>query len=289
MQCFVDFKEYLEDLEKRNEKRTVDNPVNDNGIHHIKSSNSNKIMIKSKPSNSSENLHCKPDSDNNDVENAIKVYVERTKNILDNQKQLCNDKSVERYKMTANEVNNIILRIKSDIKITNNLLNDLYRPNVTYLNSVDICESNNTIEPKLYINDLHLNTIEKRTNNECGTDNNATIIKRTSIDTSPFIPADKNLVYPLVSQGLELYGMKFNLLEPWYKCEVQCLISNDYIFIKFEPEEMVLNKTQLAYTMEHPVQFSVGARVISKLSNKDFSNYYSGLIGEPPSTLNNFR
>jgi histone-lysine N-methyltransferase SETDB1 len=59
---------------------------------------------------------------------------------------------------------------------------------------------------------------------------------------------------------------------------------------KSNPVKQVTGK-QVAYTTPSPVRFPVGTRVIAIFQDNDWSKecYYSGVIAEPPKSMNKYR
>lgn len=80
---------------------------------------------------------------------------------------------------------------------------------------------------------------------------------------------------------------------PWLKAKVQSIVSRNPLTycIKYNTSKETKNVTgrELAIFAPAPVIIPVGTRVVSIFEDDKSSKYYSGVIGESPNTINNYR
>lgn len=120
-----------------------------------------------------------------------------------------------------------------------------------------------------------------------------TVVKSTVCSIPSDLPKEGALKYPPLEVGQSVYGMRFSLKQPWYKCKIKTIINNSIIEVWFdEKDTQLLTKREIAFTSESPVRFPVGSRVIAKFCDHDtivVNYYYAGIIAEPPKIINEFR
>ncbi|XP_050536343.1 histone-lysine N-methyltransferase SETDB1-like [Daktulosphaira vitifoliae] len=205
------------------------------------------------------------------VNAALDLYFEMNEEIINDQIVKCNNyinKSVHDCTTKVNYLENMAAELENEIAFLRNELYKPYQPITSQVCHIDV------------IDDLKKN------------DKDIIAVNRTICSVPADLPNEGPLQYPHIKEGEVVYAMKFTLIQPWYKCKIKSVVSDDYVHAKFEDEEKLLPNKAIASFDENPVRFPVGSRVISKFTDQDSTNcdyYYAGVIAEPPNLINQFR
>lgn len=226
-------------------------------------------------------------------EEGFKLYFDDKKNTLDVQIALCDTHTqsmVQACITGAQTVNTIAQNVEREIIALRNALYEPYRPTSEVMEIVDVEElSNNNVRVSIRRNRSAADIFAERDI----TDKDIITLNDVTVCTIPAdLPQDGPLEYPTFKVGQHMYGRKFSLLDPWYKCKIQAIINTDYLHIKFNTDEKLLTTKDVAYFTQSSARFPVGSRVIANYSETDnriLNNYYAGIIAEPPKILNKFR
>lgn len=165
-----------------------------------------------------------------------------------------------------------------------------YRAEHEVINFVDACDTE-----FVEINDVqvHLDKNDSNDNNDnqegsTAEEKNFTVIKNISSVTSTELSKIECLQYPPVKAGQVIYAKNQG---PWLECKIRSIIDIDHVKLDFN--EIAISTKHTAYFEQSLVQFSVGSRIIAKLSNtcdsSTMDRFYSGVVAEPHEQQNNYR
>ncbi|VVC45391.1 Post-SET domain,Methyl-CpG DNA binding,Pre-SET domain,SET domain,DNA-binding domain [Cinara cedri] len=220
-------------------------------------------------------------------------YFENKKEIIDKHIALCENETevlLQNCIAQANLIDEQSNNLEKELDELRNAIYEPYVPTRVIIETVDLEElSNDNVQAcvkKNCTSNINHNE-ENRMDGDVITLNSVIVC-----DIPDDLPNEGPLEYPTLQIGQHMFAKKFSLLDPWYKSKIQAIINNDYLHMKFSSDEKLLTTKEVAYFDPSPVRFPIGARVLAKYSeteNQILSNYYAGVIAEPPKLLNKFR
>lgn len=204
------------------------------------------------------------------IDTAVDMFFEDHNELIDDQITKCNDyldKSLRNCTLEANFIDNLGTELQNEITSLRNELYKPYKPVIKHVDPIDIFEDSKK------------------------SDKDIIAVNRTICSVPADLPKEGPLEYPQFKQGDLLYGMKFTLKQPWFKCKIKSVMNDGNVHLLFDSEEKVLQAKEVASFEESPVRFPVGCRIISKFTeiDSDVDYYYAGIIAEPPNLINRFR
>ncbi|CAI6355120.1 unnamed protein product [Macrosiphum euphorbiae] len=243
------------------------------------------------------------------LEKVVEHFVDKNKHLFNHQVKLCNeymDKEVQEYKTNADDLDNYILDLESEMQALKTAIYRPYQPIVTSVEPVDVIESDDNMEEEQEINmpQKEINKLIKKIKmpkeakklkpdkSNISDKDDIITVDRTVYIVPANLPREGILEYPVIKAGKIVYGMKSTIKDPWHRCKIKNIINEDYVHVVFQTGEKLLTKKQIAHPTLNSVRFPVGCRVIAKYTDfntKSIDAFYPGLIAEPPKMLNNFR
>lgn len=228
----------------------------------------------------------------------FKCWFESKKEKIDEQIELCkneNEKMLQECIAEADSIDAQADDLEKEMKELRDSVYEPYEPILVVEEIVDLDELSNNNERECVEQNCNSNINHNEENTETEEQMDRDIITVNSImvcDIPDDLPNEGPLEYPTLQIGQQMFGKKFTLLDPWYKSKIQAIINEDYLHMRFSSDEKLLTTKEIAYFDPSPVRFPIGSRVLAKLSKIDnqlLSNYYAGVIAEPPKLLNKFR
>ncbi|VVC43929.1 Methyl-CpG DNA binding,SET domain,Pre-SET domain,DNA-binding domain [Cinara cedri] len=218
-------------------------------------------------------------------------YFENNKEIIDKHWKLCENEHQKMLKnciAQADKIDKKFKNLETEFESVKTSIYAPYRPTTEVIEVFHVQESNKKV-------DNNVNVMSGMTHNEenrIEKDNIVDSLNSIKISNKPDgLPNKGPLEYSDLRVGQQMFGKRLSLLDPWDKCKIKAVINTEYLHLKFGTNEMILMTKEVAYFDPSSVQYPIGSRVIAKLSKneKPKSEYYAGVITEPPVQFNNFR